>query len=613
MISALKSETNISRMVFLDTETTNTPSPKGAWGGTGKPSLAVLRLGWACFWNRGTEQWREFHTSDTFFEYLEAFIGHGRRPVFIYTYNASFDYQVLGVIQQVAKRKGWKYDRAPFASSVFIFGCDYLGSQVWFLDMGNHIGGPKRPLSDMAAEMGTEKMELDRKRMDDYPDEVVSPYCRRDVEIVRDYMLKWIRFLLENSLGAYRPTLASQCITAYRHRFIDKVIYVHNLPIISVLERESYRGGRNEAFFIGKIPNKVFKLDVNSFHPYIMKEKKLPYRLVRAGNHLDVMNLDFIIASGRQFIIRCDVTCDEKSRCIGIRAEVKPREIRTIFPVGTFNATITSIEYEQLRRYGGSVSNITKYAVYDCAILFKSYIDFFYQKRMYYKSTKDKTMDTNAKYFMNSLEGKLAQHTRRTTVINHDTHRDEGDHVIIDAQTGENVIIHVYGGKEWVTSREREEGYNVFVAIPSFIRAYTRILLWEDFNTIWRAGGEVYYCDCDSIFCNEKAKDSIFMKLSNDRLGAYKVEGISEGVIIHGCKDYIFDGTAHIKGIRKDAIYENGAFKQTHFCRMSAMLQRGIGEGVIIVDDFEKRPKRIYLKGIVPAGGGWIQPLSMQI
>lgn len=615
-MTELKGDTSIGRMIFLDTETTSTDAPKGMWGGSGNPKMATLRLGVMCQWyinRRGNEHenWSRFNNIEDFYSQVEDFVRVERRPVFIYTYNASFDYQVLGLIEAMSTRRGWRTGDPPIIGNVFIYKTSYKGSTVYWLDMGNHLG-IKTPLKDIGKILGLEKLEMDRENLDDYTDEEVEVYCRRDVEIVRAYMLKWLNFLKDNELGAYRPTLAGQCLATYRHRFMQHPVFVHNIPRVSALERASYKGGRNEAFFIGKIKDRVYKLDVNSFHPFIMANLPLPNKLIRAGEYLSNSALDGYLDNGYLAIIDCNVTVTPKSRCICVREAVEGKVERSIFPIGTFNATITSAEYQQLKHYGGSVNEIRKYAIYEANILFKDYMDFFYNNRLRFKEEGDITSANNCKYFMNSLEGKFAQHNRETIVINEHTDKQNGDYVVIDGETGERFVIHVYGGKEWVKTKTKQEGYEVFVSISSFIRAYTRVILWADFNLIWENGGKVYYCDTDSIFTDGRGYKALQQdgRLDSARLGAYKLEETSDDTVINGCKDYIFSGKEKIKGIRANATCTNGIYRQTHFCRMTAMMQRGIKSGVIIVEDFEKRPRRKYYKGVV-AEDGWVSPLVL--
>ncbi|GAH94157.1 unnamed protein product, partial [marine sediment metagenome] len=76
-------------------------------------------------------------------------------------------------------------------------------------------------------------------------------------------------------------TKASQAFCAYRFRFMDHKIYIHNDVTVQNLERSAYIGGRVECFRLGKIPGKQFvSMDINSMYPFVMKAEKYPYELV---------------------------------------------------------------------------------------------------------------------------------------------------------------------------------------------------------------------------------------------------------------------------------------------------------------------------------------------
>lgn len=600
MLSDIKSTTKVRRMVFLDTETHGEPT--NAWKGTGKPKLHLLRLGWMVTWDAGDEEWHYFTTADEFFSILEKFISAEREQTYIYSYNSSFDFQILGVLKRIREREGWSLMGSPIFKP-FMIQAKYKYSTAWFLDMGNHLG-VKLPLSEIGKGMNILKGDLDRKHLDDYPDEDVAKYCKRDTEIVRNYMLEWFRFLKDNDLGPYRPSLAAQCLTTFRHKFIDVPIWVHHHPFVSQVERKSYKGGRNEAFFIGEVPY-AYKLDVNSFHPFIMSSLPLPYKLKGTISHPRTRTLQSLLDNDRAFIVDGKVWTPEP--VISVRRVVAPHIERTIFPVGSFPATITSMEYRQLLGVGGKMIEADVACVYDVDILFKSYIDFFYKKRLEFKASGDKTRDSMSKYFMNSLEGKFAQHVPMSTEINGKSPINGQVANLVGNE--DNFEIKEYGGKTYVYTKTKKDSVNTFTAISSFIRAYTRVMLWEDFNLIRNAGGRVFYCDTDSIFCDKAGYKALSSggRIDDKRLGAYKKE--DEGTLtIYGAKDYLFNGKKVIKGIREDAVQDGDSFKQTYFERMQGMMRRNIEEGVIIVDDFEKRPTRIYRKGTV-SDSGWVKPL----
>ncbi len=593
MISKSQSTVSISKMVFLDTETSQ-----------GEDGLHHLRLGWMCNWMKGGEKWHYFTSVPQFWDLLEAFIGNRRRPTFVYAYNSAFDLQILG-IEDAMHRPGWEADGIPILQP-FIFRTAFNGNTVWFLDAGNHVGG-KIPLSKIGENMDLLKGDLDRKRLDEYPDIEVSKYCRRDVEITRNYILEWLRFLRENELGAYRPSLAAQCLTAYRARFIEQPIYVHTIEPVINLERRSYRGGRVECFYIGEI-NHAYKMDVNSFHPYIMRNLPLPYRLRGTLRDARPSELSRLCDKGFAFIAEGRVQVTPESRMIPIRRTIDKVDTN-IYPIGTFRAVFTSIDYLSLIANGGKVLSAEKVAYYDKDVLFKKYIDFFYEKRLKFKEEGNKSMEQMAKYFMNSLEGKFAQKVQQTVVYQDPAQHDRNYLLSVN---GDTVEVMVYGGKEWITVPVAEESWNTFIPISSFIRSYTRVILWRDMQDIAKEGGEVYYCDTDSLFCDEKGYAALDNKkrVSTSRLGSYKKE--DEGTLcIRGAKNYYFNQKPVIKGIRKDAVeIEPGVFRQTRFEAMGQMRRKGISEGVKIRDDFIIRLSGKYRKGII-GDDGWVLPFVL--
>ncbi len=608
MLSPIKSKTSVRRMVFIDTETIGYPTD--IWKGTGEAELHLLRLGWALFWDSGKDRPpKEFHTPDEFFEHLEAFIGKSKDTTFVYDYNGSFDYQVLGVVKRVSQREGWRLFKAPIEDP-FIMEAYYRNRPVWFLDMGNHLG-EKPKLSRIGDEIGLPKLGVDAARLDDYPDEEVSKYCYRDAEIVREYMLRWLNFLKDNDLGPYRPTIAGQCLTTFRHRFIENSILIHHQPYVSIIEREAYKGGRNEPWYVGSV-DMAYKLDVNSFHPFVMSTKALPCGLVYTQKHPGSRFLKELMDKDRLFIIKGKFYIPKKAPVISVRMMVPTDHVeRTILPVGVFDATITSVEYKQLLSEGGKMMSGEFVSVYDSAVLFKGYIDFFYQMRLKYKKEKNKTLDSMSKYFMNSLEGKFAQHVEESIEIKADEKVNTFTPIIDAKNRYPDVCIKEYGGRKFMYTRTKMDSAQTFTAISAFIRAWTRVILWDDIRTIYKAGGVVYYMDTDSIFCDDKGFEALMNagRVDPNRLGAFKLEE-SGPLTIRNTKDYTMNGVDRIKGVRKDAVYKDGVYYQTMFVRMGGMLRRGIDEGVLIVQNTEKRLSHRCEKGTVD-GEGWVHPYEL--
>jgi hypothetical protein len=618
-LGRLKKMTKINKLVFVDTETSGTPAPD-LWSGKGKPMLHTLRLGWMCMMDAGGEEWNEIRKVEEFYENLEGFIRKDREPCFIFAYNSGFDYQVLGLMKRLNQRPGWKHDSIPFMEKGFVFKTEFQGSTVYWLDAMNYVGG-FIPLKDLGEVLNLPKLDVDRKSIDEYSDEVVSEYCRRDVEITRKYVLEWLTFLIRHDCGKMMNTLAGQCLTAFRHRFMDEEIYIHSSDFVSSLERDSYRGGRNEAFYLGEVKEHVYKLDVNSFHPFIMANRNLPKKVLGYGQLLSLEKFEKmkeLTENDPEYCYIIDAMIEVTEPCVCKRLLIKPGVERNVFPVGRFRAAITNLDVKLIESGGGRIVTIYRWAAYEATVLFRRYIDEFYGLRLKYKSEGNRPFDQMCKYFMNSLEGKFAQKSTETDEITGFLNGDRPS-AIVDDVTGKIYRVSYIGGRAWCKTGGNKEGYNTFVPISSFIRSWTRYYIWLWIKAVTTAGGHVYYTDTDSLIV-DKIGYEVLLRLGYihpTELGKLKLEAEADDLIIRGAKDYHMDGEWYIKGVSKkaethapDDAHPKEWYTQTYFARMPGMLRRGIEEGVLIVDDFEKMPTRDYYKGTVTESG-WVEPLIL--
>jgi len=89
-------------------------------------------------------------------------------------------------------------------------------------------------------------------------------------------------------------------------------------------------------------------------------------------------------------------------------------------------------------------------------------------------------------------------------------------------------------------------------SIASHVTGYARSYLWWLIDTAGRQN--VFYCDTDSVFVNDDGFGNLKHLIHPTQLGALKVEWETDNLILRGLKDYSYNSTHKIKGIRKDAI-----------------------------------------------------------
>ncbi|GAI17181.1 unnamed protein product, partial [marine sediment metagenome] len=104
-------------------------------------------------------------------------------------------------------------------------------------------------------------------------------YCKRDVEIELENFKRFIKFLEANSVSRLCYTRASTAMAAYLFSHYKHKIYIHNNKEAIDLERESYRGGRTECFYLGELKDdNYYIVDVNSLYAFVMREHLYPVK-----------------------------------------------------------------------------------------------------------------------------------------------------------------------------------------------------------------------------------------------------------------------------------------------------------------------------------------------
>ncbi|GAJ13197.1 unnamed protein product, partial [marine sediment metagenome] len=236
------------------------------------------------------------------------------------------------------------------------------------------------------------------------------------------------------------------------------------------LERSAYRGGRNECFQIGELPEQQYHLlDINSQYPYVMKSFEYPTNLKSTGKEL---SLEQLRAYLKTYSVIAEVLVDTPEPCFAIKHSGK-----LLFPIGEFRATLTSAEL----RYGlfyGYIKQVGNYALYEKGCIFEDYVKFFYGKRQEFSKNGNKVYGYLCKLMLNSLYGKFGQKSEVWKKVSMDYAREYDYWTEFDYETKET---HTYRAVNYVIEERKgyDEGYNSLVSIPAEITANARLYLWQ--------------------------------------------------------------------------------------------------------------------------------------
>ena len=576
-------------LIFFDMETTAERLSNGS-------TEQRFKLGWACYLQRGygrhleKQEWGYFDDILQFWQFIYKRTGK-KRKLWVLARNLVFDFTVV---------EGWKYLRQVGFKLKFFYdgGTTSIISvkgrygSIVFLDIMNWF---VESLEKTGKRIGIPKLKID---FDTCTDEYLSTYCKRDVEIEVENFKRFIEFLESNSISRLCYTRGSTAMAAYLFGHYRKRIWIHNNKEAIDLERESYKGGRCECFYLGELrDDNYYILDVNSLYPFVMRSNLYPVKYVR---NTKTFTRETLRDALKNYGCVAKVMVETNEPVYAVRRE------RTIFPIGRFWTVLTTPELLYAFEHNHIVQ-VEQVVIYEQENIFKSYVEQFYKLRQEFKRTGIAEYEELCKKMLNSLYGKFGQKKEVWRKIGDCP--DEPDRVELCFEvgcTGVKKIRYLLG--EIFILDGYEESYNSFPAIAAHVSAYARLHLWQ---LMQQAGeGNYFYCDTDSLIVNDEGLENLYYEIDDTRLGALKVDEHCRVITIRGLKDYSTETKTVIKGISKNAIeLRHGVFEQEQWPSFRGLLRSG-NTGCYTVKTVTKVLNRKYTKGHVNKDGS-IVPLIL--
>jgi hypothetical protein len=581
----IKSERSLAiprHLIFFDTETKVEELDNGC-------KKQYLNLGWACYYRRGygrhldKQVWHYFETSLDFWTFLYQHL-EKKQQLWVISRNIVFDFTIV---------EGWKYLRrvgfkikffynqglttvisvkAQFGSIVF------LDSLNWFIES----------LEKTGQRIGLPKLKID---FDTCTKEELSAYCHRDVEIEIENFKLFIKFLQDYKVARLCYTRGSTAMAAYLFSHYHKKIYIHNNKEAVDLERDAYKGGRTECFYLGVLENENYYIvDVNSLYPMVMWSNHFPIRYIKIRHNLRCEDLENILYTNA-IVGKVLIETDEPAYAI--------KRDRTIFPIGCFWTVLTTPELKYALEHN-HIRDIKECVIYEQADIFTEFVNRFYALRKQFDKEGKAEYAEFCKKMLNSLYGKFGQKAEIWKKIGEC--KGELDRTEDCFRSGENhrgSIRYLLG--EIFELKGYEECFDSFPAIPAHVSAYGRMYIYD---LMKKAGsGNYFYCDTDSLIINEVGLCNLQSQIDNVALGKLKIVSTSNEITIRGLKDYTIAKKNVIKGIRKNAVeIREGVFTQEIWPTFKGLL-RSDNVNSYVVKTQTKILSRKYTKGDVDKNG----------
>lgn len=418
---------------------------------------------------------------------------------------------------------------------------------------------------------------------------------------VGEYLGDWYETLERERLGEVKPTLAGQCWSAYRHRFLDAALLVHANKEALALEQAAIYPGRTECFHIGKINDKIFHLDFSSYYASICRRGRFPARLRKVTKGIHGLSIGNI---GDNCIAEVLISTQEN---------IYPKRLKLdgsiIWPVGTFRTTLAGQEFNMALKAGEAVE-IYSVACYDNEPLFAGFAEWAIEYRSLCKEHGDRVGEMVAKLFTNALWGMFA---KRQSCWRNDAEVKSsnawGDWY--ETKTRTKLIDHVRS-VGWLGQRLVDEGYHhdACPQITACVNAAGRMKLLSAMAAVQE--GRVYYVATDSLFVDEAGYFELCKAgwVADGKPGYLKVKSVNNSLDIRGIHDYTLGEESKVAGRPIAATMgESGSWQWESFERPTGALKRGERPGPYLVPR-SRGPSEKYRHGIV-SHDGTVSPIVL--
>jgi len=569
-------------VIFVDTESDQFVLPNGS-------IEHRIKLGWACYYRRGqdkrrsTEDWLYFTNPWEFWTFVFDKCKTKNR-LWVIAHNISYDFILLDGFGYL-RLDGFKCKFFYSKGITTLIKVTKTGSSIVFVDSLNWF---KESLEKIGDRIGIPKIAVD---FDKVEDSQLNAHCKRDVEILIGVFKLLCEFLESNRISRLCYTIGSTAMAAYLLKHYREKIWIHNNEQAIDLERESYKGGRTECFYIGDLTDgPYYVLDVNSLYPFVMRNNNFPVKYRQIVHNISLSDLAGYL---KEFAVTASVHINTASPMYAVRGD------RTLFPIGNFDVVLSSPELKAAL-FGGDIENVFSAVIYEQAPIFKTYVDRFYRLRQDFATADNLLFEHFCKILMNSLYGKFGQKAETWEKIGVCPGEPDRIEDIFDSVTQRRRQLRYLMGELFELTGYSESRHS-FPAIASHVTAYGRLHLW---SLMEKAGHEnYYYCDTDSLFVNRQGLDNLSALLHDTEIGKLKVEYETDTITIHGLKDYVTTHGETIKGIRKNAIRIcDNIYSQDSWPSIKGVL-RDNDAPIYTVNKIEKHLRREYTKGTITISG----------
>jgi hypothetical protein len=417
-----------------------------------------------------------------------------------------------------ATLNGWEWETVQSGNMIIIVTITHLGKTIKFCESARLMPDS---VAKIGKTVGLPKLDVDRSHIEKLTYQEVVEYCLRDCDIVL-LGLQSMKKAFKGVGADFAYTLASIATRWVRrspalkwYRFYDydrttkQKVYSKQMLLSDEFAEPAYFGGRVEVFKQGTFTGPLYYYDIRSSYPWSMLHDLPAYF---TGFAIPNENIDKALA--RCGISEATVTVPRDTYLPVLCVRYKGK---LIFPTGTFRGRWTNIELVEAKKQGVSIDIIHAQALFTPKPFLRSFVTTFYGLRQEAIDKGDSFKSYTYKICLNSIYGKTVESVERTSVVyGHDTVEKALEEYGTDQNKEEYIKPTNTPGVYIICSVS--DGPFRHVSAGAYITARSRLKLLEGMRIALANGGQIYYCDTDSIVTD------VELPMFSDELGNFKLE-----------------------------------------------------------------------------------------
>lgn len=362
--------------------------------------------------------------------------------------------------------------------------------------------------------------------------------CIRDVEILADVWRRLMGWVEDDDLGNWKLSGAGQSWAAYRHRFMQHRLLVHEDDDARRAERAASHTGRCEAWQHGRLIDGPYtEWDFTTAYAVIGRDCDVPIKL---AGQMFRPTLERCLDPGNErcALVECTITTDT--------ATVPNRmETGISWPVGTFSTTLWSHELALGVRHGAR-ADITRAWVYRTAPALRQFCGWVLDGLDGKRGDVDPVVRIALKHWSRALIGRTAARWSRWEVCGA---REQTDVTLgrVHELESDDTYMMMQLGNQLIRQTGQPDNPHAMGAILSWVMAESRVRIWE----VMKVAGlsNVVYVDTDSVICNASGSAA----LADAAFAGLRVKGEWSTIEIRGPRQIIPGATLRAAGVPKMA------------------------------------------------------------